>query len=129
MDFFIYPTGKRLLASDVVKLGLRAMLVTAAYAPKIGHLTITDVTHEANGQGYTAGGQSLQNLHQVEEDGELVLHADPAVWADSKIRAHGVVLYCPRSGNRLLCYQSLGEEHRSSNREFEVSWPDGILAF
>ena len=49
-------------AIDVYNDDLRCMLVTDTYKPAQDHLTLADVTGEASGTGYTAGGVSLSGV-------------------------------------------------------------------
>lgn len=127
IDRFVFPTAKGLIAADVGRLGLSVMLVNG-YTPAASHTTTANVA-EASGAGYEAGGVALKNVTQAEDGDDIVIRADSVVWPDSKITADGCVFYAAKAGNKLLCYQSFGESLRSSNHEFRLSWPDGIIGF
>jgi hypothetical protein len=78
----------------------KAMVVTDTYTPNKGtHTKRSDVTNEAAGTGYTAGGQVIAATitkdtvnHRVD-----ITFADPS-WAGSSLTGRGIVVYKSRGG-------------------------------
>jgi hypothetical protein len=125
-------TGAINLESDTIKV----MLVTSAYVPDAdNHARRDDVTNEASGTGYSAGGATLANQSVAVDpvDNEAVFDADDVVWPASTITARGAVLYKSRGGaaadDELLAYVDFGSDKSSSGAAFTVTWDaTGILA-
>jgi hypothetical protein len=118
------------LANDTIKV----MLVTSSYAPDADlHDFVDDVTGEASGTGYTAGGAALSNksVTQDNADDEGVFDADDVTWADSTITARGAVVYKDTgvaSTSPLVCYIDFGADKSSEGADFTIQWnAEGIL--
>lgn len=119
------------LDSDTIKV----MLVTSAYTPdQDAHTKRSDVTNEASGSGYSAGGTGLANKSVTADntDNEGVFDADDVTWGSSTITARGAVLYKSRGGaasaDELICYIDFGADKVSSAGNFTIQWnAEGIL--
>lgn len=125
-----------LFTADVDLAGaLKVMLVTSAYTPDIdNHAFRSDVTNEATGTGYVAGGKSLTGNGVTLDltSNESVFDADDVSWTSSSITARGAIIYTD-TGNaatdRLVHYVDFGEDKSSSNGPFGIAWDaTGILA-
>lgn len=106
----------------------RAMLVTASYvANKDTHAKRSDVTNEATGTGYTAGGTTVTATVTRDNatDRVDITFANPS-WASSTITARGVVIYKSRGGaataDELVCYGDFGANVSSTNGTFTVNF-------
>ncbi len=118
------------LANDTIKV----MLVTSAYAPDADlHEFKSDVTNEAAGAGYTAGGAALtaKTVTQDNVDNEGVFDADDVTWANSTITARGAVIYKDTgvaATSPLICYIDFGADKSSEAADFTIQWnAEGIL--
>jgi hypothetical protein len=125
-DSFLYD-----LAANNIKAttdAFKMMLVTSTYAPNKGtHAKRSDVTNEASGTGYSAGGQTVTvtptndtTNHRL----DLTIGA-PAGWPSSSITARGAVIYKSRGGlasaDELVAYIDFGADVTSTNGTFSVS--------
>jgi len=119
------------LDTDTIKVAL----VTSSYSPdKDNHDFFDDVqSYEVSGDGYTAGGATLNNksVTQDNTNDRGVLDADDVTWSNSTITARGAVLYKDTgdpSTSPLICYFDFGEDKSSSDGDFTIQWSaDGIL--
>lgn len=118
---------------------IKGMLVTSSYTPdRAAHAKRSDVTNEAAGAGYTAGGVALANKTVTADTANHrgVFDADDLSWASSTITARGIVLYKDRGGvasaDELICYIDFGKDVVSvdTGDPFAVVWnADGIFYF
>jgi hypothetical protein len=98
----------------------KIMLVTSAYIPnKDTHLRRSDVTNEATGPGYIAGGVILATTVTKNIVNDKVVIDFPAVsWNNSSITARGCVYYKSRGGassaDELVAYTDFGFDASSS---------------
>lgn len=113
---------------------LKVMLVTSSYVPdQDAHDFVNDVTNEAVGTGYTAGGQVLTNkgVTQDNTNNRAAFTADPSVWTGSTITARGAVLYKDTgtpSTSPLIAYYDFGGNIISSGGPFTITWnASGLL--
>lgn len=105
-----------------------AMLVTSAYTPNKGtHTKRSDVTNEAAGTGYVAGGSAVActvakdtALHK-----ETLTFANPS-WAGATITAHAAVIYKHRGGlataDELVAYVDFGADITATSGTFSVTF-------
>ncbi len=132
MADMIYSDCKRRLLSELAALPLKIMLLGAAYEPDAAHAVLADVaTHEITGDGYTAGGQALQNVSAQASGEGAVLVADAPLWPDSSISARYAVVYDATDGGdgalvRLLDFTEL---KASDGGPFEIVFDatDGVM--
>lgn len=134
----IYHSFKRDLLGGRINLAtdtIMAMLVTDGYVPDVRrHRRRSDVTHEARGPGYDAGGKELvgKTAHQ-EDSGEAVFDAADLVWPGATLTARGVVIYKSRGGaasaDELCCYIPFDQgDVTGTNAPYEVLWDEaGII--
>lgn len=116
---------------------IKVMLCTSDYAPdQDNHQTKADVTGEASGEGYTAGGQELANktITYDADSNATILDADDVVWSNSTITARYAVIYddsgATDSGKLLLGFVDFDGERSSENGDFRIVWhTDGIFRF
>jgi hypothetical protein len=118
------------LAGDTIKVAL----VTSGYAPDAdAHDYFDDITNEAAGTGYTAGGATLsgKSVTQDNTDDEGVFDADDVTWTGSTITARGAVLYKDTGAaatSPLICYIDFGADKSSDGADFTIQWnAEGIL--
>jgi hypothetical protein len=105
----------------------KAMLVTSSYTPnKDTHDKRDDVTNEATGTGYTAGGVTTACTVTKDTANDKVTLSFAAVsWAASTITARALVIYKSRGGassaDELVCYVDFGSDVSSTSGTFSVS--------
>jgi len=127
--FFNLLTAKDVdLDSDTLKV----MLCTSSYAPNQDtHEFKGDVTNEAVGTGYTAGGQALASVTTSYTGATNIwaLDAADSTWAGSTITARYAVVYDSTSGSdaarRLIGYVDFGADVSSTNGTFTITWAAG----
>jgi hypothetical protein len=119
---------------DMAADTLKVMLVTGAYTPDPdAHQFKSDVSGEASGPGYTAGGQAItsKSVTQDNTDDEGVFDAEDVVWSGTSITARGAVIYKDTgtaSTSPLVCYIDFGADKSTSGMDFKLQWSDeGIL--
>lgn len=109
----------------------KAMIVTATYSPnKDTHTKRSDVTNEAGGTGYTAGGVAVTATvtKDTANDRVDITFSDPS-WASSSITGRALVLYKSRGGaasaDELVCYIDNGSDVTSTNGtwSFDINAP------
>ena len=129
-----YNEGKAALQRgeiDLVNDTIKVMLVTSAYTPNIDtHSFRSDVTNEASGTGYTAGGQALANKSVTKDTtNDLAkFDADDVTWATSTVTARGAILYKDTglaSTDTLLAYFDFGVDESSNAGNFTINWATG----
>jgi hypothetical protein len=104
-----------------------AMLVTSSYTPnKDTHDFRDDVTNEASGTGYTAGGvASAVTVTKDTANDKVTIQLGAVSWASSTITARGCVYYKSRGGassaDELVCYADFGSDVSSSGGTFSVA--------
>jgi len=105
----------------------KAMLVTSTYSPnKDTHDFRDDVTNEATGTGYTAGGVTTACTVTKDTANDRVTLSFAAVsWSTSTITARALVIYKSRGGassaDELVAYNDFGSDVSSSGGTFSVA--------
>jgi hypothetical protein len=105
----------------------KAMLVTSTYSPnKDTHDKRDDVTNEATGTGYTAGGVTTACTVTKDTANDKVTLSFAAVsWATSTITARALVIYKSTGGaastDALVAYNDFGSDVSSSSGTFSVA--------
>jgi hypothetical protein len=135
MADYTYPSLLMGLANNNIDLTgkLKVLLVTSKYKPSAKHKTREDITHEAQGTGYTSGGSVLTEVAVKLVDESTVLTASPAIWEKATMTVRGAVVYYSSGGGAkydgLICYCDFGSDMSSTNGAFTVNWSsDGILS-
>lgn len=94
---------------------LNVLLTTASYTPNLAtHVSLSDVTNEVTGAGYTAGGQSLSSVvWSAPDDTTGALTAENVTWSSLTLTARQGVLYqntgTPSTSRLIACYD-FGED-------------------
>ena len=105
----------------------KAMLVTSSYtANKDTHDKRDDVTNEASGTGYTAGGAtSTVTVTKDTANDKVTIQFGAVSWATSTITARGCVYFKSRGGassaDELVAYNDFGSDVSSSGGTFSVA--------
>jgi len=105
----------------------KAMLVTSSYTPnKDTHDFLDDVTNEASGTGYTAGGAtSTVTVTKDTANDRVTIQFGAVSWASSTITARGCVYYKSRGGassaDEIVAYNDFGSDVSSSGGTFSVA--------
>jgi hypothetical protein len=105
----------------------KAMLVTSSYTPdKDSHDKLDDVTNEATGTGYTAGGEtSTVTVTKDNTNDKVTIQFGAVSWSSSTITARGCVYYKSRGGassaDELVAYNDFGSDVSSSGGTFSVA--------
>jgi hypothetical protein len=105
-----------------------AALVGPSYAPdRDAHTTIADVTGEAVGAGYVAGGKVVAvTIEQDNLNDRTKVHFASTVWPAATITARGAVLYRPATG-ALISYVDFGANVSSTNDAFTVNFSTPLI--
>lgn len=82
---------------------------------------------EVNGQGYAAGGQNLAGYKTALERGVALLEWATPVWRNSTIAARAGLIFNLSKGNRAVAVLDLGKVFTSTNGDFVVTLPEGLL--
>lgn len=104
----------------------KVMLVTSSYTPnKDTDDKRNDVTNEASGTGYTAGGvTSACTVTKDTANDRVTLSFAAVSWASSTITARGAVIYKSRGGassaDELVAYNDFGSDVASASGTFTV---------
>ena len=113
---------------------IKVMLATNSYTPdQDTHNYKDDVTNEASGDGYTAGGTVLANPAMAYATATNVWNfdADNVTWSNSSITARYAIGYYNTgtdSTSPLIWYVDFGQDETSSSGDFTISWHgDGIV--
>lgn len=117
--------------TDVIKVAL----VTSTYSPNQDtHAYFSDVTNEAAGTGYTAGGATLasKTITYTGATNIIALDAADVTWVSSTITARYAVIYddtpATAATKPLLAYVDFGVDQSSTNGNFTITWDaNGIL--
>jgi len=113
---------------DLVNDDIKLALVTSTYIPNTDtHNFFDDITSEAVGVGYTAGGKLLTTkaVTQDNTNDEGNFNADDVIWSVSDITARGGVLYKDTGDpatSPLMAYFDFGSDVVSSGGDFTVQW-------
>jgi hypothetical protein len=104
----------------------KVMLVTSSYTPnKDTHDKRDDVTNEASGTGYTAGGAaSACTVTKDTANDKVTLSFAAASWATATVTARGAVYYKSRGGassaDELVAYVDFGGDVSSTGATFSL---------
>ena len=104
----------------------KVMLVTSSYTPnKDTDDKRNDVTNEASGTGYTAGGvTSACTVTKDTANDRVTLSFAAVSWPSSTITARGAVIYKSRGGassaDELVAYNDFGSDVASASGTFTV---------
>ncbi len=104
----------------------KAMLVTSSYTPnKDTHDKRDDVTNEATGTGYTAGGVTTAcTVTKDTANDRVTLQFAAVSWATSTITARALVIYKSTgtaSTDNLVAYNDFGSNVSSTGGTFSVA--------
>lgn len=119
------------LVADTIKCAL----ATTTYTPDTdAHDFFNDVTNEASGTGYTAGGATLANDTFTYTAGTNTwkYDADDVSWPSSSITARYAIVYDSTPGtaatNPLICLFDFDTNQTTSNGTFSIAWnASGLL--
>lgn len=113
----------------------KVALLTSAYTPDFtGHTTFADVSAaEVTGNGYTAGGQTLNGKTWTFNagPGDTVLGASAVSWTDLAVTTRYAVLYKSTGTagtSRLISLFDFGEDRVYATEPFQLSFPSGVVA-
>jgi hypothetical protein len=114
---------------------IKVALLTSAYVPNQDtHTYFSDVTNEAVGTGYTAGGQGLasKTITYTGATNVIALDAADVTWGSSTITARYGIIYDDTPATAvtkpLLAYVDFGVDQSSTNGNFTLTWDaNGIL--
>lgn len=122
--------GNLNFGSDTIKVAL----VTSSYTPNIdSHDFFDDITNEASGTGYTAGGATLASAATSVDntDDEGVFDAADVTWSSASVAAAGAVLYKSTgtaSTSPLIGYVDFGSTYTATSGNFVITWnAEGII--
>ena len=106
---------------------IKAALVTSAYTPNQDtHDFFNDITGEASGTGYTAGGVTLGSVTWTYDSASNTWKFDAAdvSWSTATVTARYLVIYDATPGtaatNPLICYVDFGADVSATAGTFQV---------
>jgi hypothetical protein len=113
-------------AIDFDSNSFKALLVTSSYTPnKDTHDKRDDVTNEATGTGYTAGGVTTAcTVTKDTANDKVTLQFAAVSWATSTITARALVIYKSTgtaSTDNLVAYNDFGSDVSSTAGTFSVA--------
>ena len=129
MASFIYNSAVDDMARGAIDFdtdSFKVMLVTSSYtANKDTHTKRSDVTNEASGTGYTAGGaSSVCTVAKDTANDKVTLSFAAVSWGSSTITAAAAVIYKTRGGassaDELVAYIDFGGNISSAGGTFSV---------
>lgn len=112
------------MVSDTIKV----MLCTSSFTPDVDNMNFkSDITNEAVGTGYTAGGQALASKAWTREDANNRAFFDAAdvVWPSSTITARYAVFYKDTgtpTTSPLIGYFDFEADKSSDAGNFTLEW-------
>ena len=107
---------------------IKGMLVTDSYTvDTANHIYKSDVSGEASGTGYTAGGKAITNPTVTKDysNNWSEYDADDLQWPNSTIDARGLILYKDTGDantSPLIAYFDFGQTESSVDGIFTVHW-------
>jgi len=116
------------LALDMDNDTFKCMLTLTGYTPNFEtHTNKSDVTNEASGTGYTAGGETLTSVAMTSSSdgtGTIKWDADDVSWTNSTLTAvTGAVIYDDTVTNdRLIAYIDFGGSFSTTSGTFQIQW-------
>lgn len=136
MASVVYNLAKqKILKGDIdFDSPINVALVLSGYTPDIDtHEFFDDITNEASGANYTAGGITLSSTTVIANTTSDLAAFDAAdiTWATSTITARGAVLYRntgTAGTSPLIAYFDFTEDKVSSAGNFTIQWnASGLL--
>lgn len=114
-----------------------AMLVASAYTPdRDAHNRRDDVTNEASGTGYSAGGAEIANAATSQDDANdlMKFDGDDVAWTGVTVTFRYIVLYKNRGGlssaDELICAIDTGGDQTITGGNLTIQWhANGIIRF
>jgi hypothetical protein len=116
---------------DLLNHTIKVALMSSAHTfDPSSHTTWPGVSaDEISGNGYTAGGATLQGKTIGVDSNEVVFNANDVVWSKSSILAYHAVIYDDTTNPKYLIGSlDFGEQKGTSSSSFTIRWdPLGIL--
>tara|TARA_B100000287_G_scaffold373708_1_gene373053 strand:+ start:348 stop:785 length:438 start_codon:yes stop_codon:yes gene_type:complete len=116
------------LALDMDNDTFKCMLTLTGYTPNFEtHTNKSDVTNEASGTNYTAGGETLTGVSMTSSSdgtGTIKWDADDVSWPNSTLTGvTGAVIYDDTVTNdRLIAYIDFGGSFSTTSGTFQIQW-------
>lgn len=144
MASFIYNKGKYEILNgniDFKSDSFKVALVTSSYTPdKDAHDNWEDITNEASGSPYEAGGKELTSKDitldytndRVEfNGGDTAQRPGFTIWPFSTITARAAIIYKDTevdSTSTLIAYIDFGQDYSTNGEDFTIEWDsEGIF--
>jgi len=104
-----------------------ALFTSATPVDQDAMVYFDDITGEAGGTGYDAGGKALENKTVTYTDNTNVFKfdADNVTWTTSSVTARYAILYCATGTagtSALISYVDFGEDKTSATGNFTITW-------
>jgi len=105
------------------------MLALYGSSASLNPFTETYTTEgEVKGKGYIAGGKPLKDYGtRVEGMRAQVNWKETVRWANATLRARHALIYNKSKDNRAMTILDLGEEAASTNGNWDLTLPDGVI--
>lgn len=134
MQSLLYNPFRLYLSNGTVDLDndtFKIILLDNAYVPDLESATYAEIAANElpDGNGYTAGGQTLANVTLTRAGNKVTFDADDPVWPGSTFDARYAAIYDATTVDQVLMgYLDFGEVKNVSNGVFTVHFHvDGIF--
>lgn len=121
------------LDSNAFKVALleSGQSIDATFTGVSGDARFSDLTDEASGTGYTAGGEALANVTWNQIGAVVTFGADPSTWTALDVTAKYGMIYKNGGNNDLLAFfdvdDSLPAGRVISGTDFTINWTGGMF--
>jgi hypothetical protein len=110
--------GQHDLETDVLKIALYTSL--ANLGPST---TVYSTTDEVVGTGYTAGGETLDNVTVSSGNDIAYVSFDNPAWAGTSFTTRGALIYNSSKSNKAMFVLDFGRNQTTNNENFVINLP------
>lgn len=112
------------LDTDDIKLALIKEAPSGTYgAATTNYSDVTGNSDEASGSGYTAGGQSLDNITISVDGTTAIVDIDNETFASVTVNSDGCIIYNSSASNAAIAVFDFGATQSASNGNFVIEFP------
>jgi hypothetical protein len=106
----------------------KVALMKSTYSPSLNSdvLFSSLTSNEVSGNGYTAGGETLQNVTISQSSTTAGVNADSVTWTDLATTCRYAVVY-RSTGSKLVGLFDFGANRTYATEPFTLSFPSGVV--